>query len=167
MTIRDHVELLGQDVKFAIRGLRRSPGLAFTAILTLALGIGANTAVFSLVHAVLLRPLPYDEPERLVRVESGSIVRAGEAPRAGLLTGGLVLAYRTEATSLRDVAVEHIYGRDVSSTVDLLGPDGAERLRGGIVTSNFFETFGVRPALGRLFGTGDEGTEAVAVLSDA
>jgi predicted permease len=166
VTIRDHLDPACRDVEFAVRGIRRSPGLSIAAIVTLALGIGANTAVFSLVHAVLLRPLPYLEPEALVRVELALHVPEHASADGSVLTGQLVQTYRAESKSLRDIAVEHVFSLETSSTIDLLGPNGAERLRGGLVTSNFFETLGGRPAIGRLFGASDEGAEAVAVLSD-
>jgi len=163
---REHLDILQQDAMFAMRVLRRSPGFAFTAIVTLALGIGANTAVFSLVRAVLLRPLPYHEPERLVSVESGYRSPDSLHPVRGILTGDAVLNFRANATTVRNLAVEHIYSPELSSPIDILAPDGAERLRGGLVTPNFFETLGVQAAVGRLFGSRDNDTDPLAVISD-
>jgi len=163
---REHLDILRQDARFAMRVLRRSPGFALTAIVTLALGIGANTAVFSLVRAVLLRPLPYHEPDRLVSVASGSSRPDVLHAARGILTGNEVLEFRTRATTIRDVAVVHVWGPEISSPIDVLGPDGAERLRGGLVTPNFFETLGVTAARGRLFGSRDNDAEPLAVISD-
>jgi predicted permease len=163
---REHLDILCQDTRFAVRVLRRSPGFALTAIATLALGIGANTAVFSLVRAVLLRPLPYHEPDRLVSVARSRPHLGAQTPVRGILTGDDVLSIRAKATTVRDVALVHIWGPEISSPIDVLGPDGAERLRGGLVTSNFFETIGVTAARGRLFGPRDSDREPLAVISD-
>jgi len=163
---REHLDVIRQDARFAVRVLRRSPAFTFAAIVTLALGIGANTAVFSLVRAVLLRPLPYEQPDRLVNVARGWLRPGAAQPRRGILTGTDVLAFRERATTIGDIAVVNIYSGELSSPVDLFLPDVAERLRGGLVTSNFFETLGVHAAMGRLFGSRDNDSEQLAVLSD-
>lgn len=166
MGLRDQLDSLLQDARFATRMLRRSPGFAVTAIVTLVLGVGATTAVFGLVRAVLLRPLPYDEPDRIVRIESGYLGPDGLRPGRGILTGDDILDIRASAGTVKDCSVEHIFGMDVSSPIDLLSPEGAERLRGGLVTPNFFETLGVRPGVGRLFSPRDNDSDPVAVISD-
>ncbi len=165
MGLRDQLDSLRQDARFAARMLRRSPGFALTAIVTLTLAIGANTAVFGLVRAVLLRPLPYHEPDRVVRVETGYPKPDGGHTR-GILTGDWILDIRAHAESVRDLAVEHLYDPELSSPVDLLSSERAERLRGGLVTPNFFETLGVRAAVGRTFGSGDSDADPLAVISD-
>ena len=163
---REHFDILCQDARFAVRVLRRSPGFALTAIVTLALGIGANTAVFSLVRAVLLRPLPYHEPDRLVSVASGSTRAGARSPVRGLLTGDDVLDFRAKATTIQGLAAAYIWSLELSSPVDILLPDGAERLRGGLVTPNFFETLGVAASTGRTFNPRDQEGELLAVISD-
>jgi putative ABC transport system permease protein len=153
------------DLRHAFRLMRRAPGFTAAAILTLALGVGVNTAVFSLVRAVLLRPLPYQEPDRLVSI-ARNYQAPGQRARRGILTGKEVHLFRDRATTLAESAVVHVYSFELSSPVDLFLPDGAERLRGGLVTSNFFEVLGVRAALGRLFSSRDDDAAPVAVLSD-
>ena len=153
------------DLRHAFRLMRRAPGFTAAAILTLALGVGVNTAVFTLVRAVLLRPLPYHEPDRLVSI-ARSYRSPEQRPRRGILTGKEVHLFRDRAMTLADSAVVHQYSSEMSSPVDLFLPDGAERLRGGLVTSNFFEVLGVPAALGRLFSSRDGEAEPVAVLSD-
>lgn len=155
------------DLRYALRLMRRSPGFTAAAMLTLALGVGANTAVFSLVRAVLLRPLPYHEPNRLVSIARGYSSPDVLRPRRGILTGAEVHLFRERARTLADSAVVHEYSSELSSPVDLFLPDGAERLRGGLVTSNFFEVLGVQAAEGRLFSSRADEAEPVAVLSDA
>ncbi len=154
------------DLRHALRLMRRAPGFTAAAILTLALGVGVNTAVFSLVRAVLLRPLPYHEPDRLVSIARGYSTPNASRPQRGILTGMWVHLFRDRAKSLAESAVVHDYSSELSSPVDLFLPSGAERLRGGVVTSNFFEVLGVQAALGRLFSSRDDEAEAIAVLSD-
>ena len=146
-----------QDLRYGLRGLVRSPGFAIAAGLTLALGIGANTAMFSLVDAVLLRPLPYPQPERLVRVRA---VNAETGQDANL--NPLDFAdYRRQARSFADLAAM------ATPTFSLTGGGEPERIRGARVSSNFFRAFGARPAIGRDFQIQDEQPDAepVAILS--
>ena len=147
-----------QDVRYAIRLVRRSPGFAATAIVTLALAIGANTATFSAVKGVLIAPLPYPDADRLVRLFE-------EAPR----TTHFPLApndfrdYRAELRTFEGLAA---YMRN-----DLQIAEGGrpEQLRGMQVTAGFFTLLGHPPAIGREFALADElaGSEDVVVLSDA
>lgn len=147
-----------QDLRYGLRGLARSPGFTAAAVLTLALGIGANTAMFSLVDAVLLRPLPYPEPERLVRVWAVN-------PESGMTEANLnpldFADYRRQARGFSDLAAL------ATPTFTLNGGGEPERVRGARVSANFFRMFGARPALGRGFEPRDEqpGAEPVAVLS--
>lgn len=141
-----------QDVRFAVRGLVRAPGFAAVAITTLALGIGANTAVFSVVNALLLRPLPYAEPERLVSVW----------PEAGF-----------NVTMLKRVAegapaLESLTGVSLW-TLSVTGDGEPEEISALFVTVNHFDVLGVRPFLGRTFVAeeGEPGRDDVAVLSHA
>jgi predicted permease len=153
-------ETLLQDARYGLRSLRRNPGYAAAAILTLALGIGANTAIFSVVHGVLLQSLPYGAGERLVRLRV-------DAPGAGIQDGHFspleVEDLRTRTHTLEAVAEYH------SMWFVLLGRPEPERVQTGVVSANFFDLLGVRPILGRAFLPGEDrhGAEAVLVLSHA
>ncbi len=128
------------DLKFALRQLLKHPGFTAVAVLTLALGIGANTAIFSLVHAVLLRPLPYAEPDGLVQLRldgpGGASTDVGHVAFA---------AVRARSQSLAQVAAY------AAGDLTLSGAGTSERLVAGAVTADFFPLLGVRPALGRSF----------------
>ena len=157
---------LGRDLRYAVRLLRRDSGFTAVAILTLALGIGANTAIFSVVNAVLLRPLPYDGSERLVRIaehpaSSGTAVPV--APR--VVINRLELDALRSARTLSQVGMYG--GRPFSMT--LVGPDGPNRLAGERVSAEVLPMLRVRPMLGRLFEADEQkpGSDAVAILSYA
>ncbi len=154
---------LGQDIRYAGRMLARSPGFTAAAVLTLALGIGANTAIFSVVNAVLLKPLPYPEPQQLVQVRKKA-PRPGEPVLGGgnFVAGPEFVAWREQCRSLAFLAA---FGGD---SMNLTGVDQAERLLCGNVTADFFPMLGVRAARGRLFLPEEEqpGSPSVAVLSD-
>ncbi len=147
-----------QDVRYGLRSLRRNPGYAAAAILTLALGIGANTAIFSVVHGVLLQSLPYGGGERLVRLRV-------DAPGAGIQDGHFspleITDLRERSHSLAAVSEYH------SMWFVLLGRPEPERVQTGVVSANFFDLLGVHPILGRTFLPGEDkhGAEAVLVLS--
>ena len=147
---------LWQDVQFGMRMLGRSRGLTVIATLALALGIGANTAVFSVVNAVLVRPLSYPDPERLVwfwEVQPN-------LPRAPFSAGDF-LDFRAQSQSFEQLAAMH----RVNFT--MTGRGVAERLPGMVVTPNFFTALGVRPIVGRAFlpDEGAFGAERVALLA--
>jgi len=131
---------LWQDVRFGVRMLGRSRGLTAIAIVALALGIGANTAIFSIVNAVLVRPLPYPEPERLVWFWE---VQAS-LPQAPF-SGGDFLDFQAQNRSFEGIAAM----RHVNFT--MTGRGAAERVSGMVVTPNFFSVLGVQPILGRNF----------------
>lgn len=155
------------DVKHALRLFARRPVFTVAVILTLALGIGAGTAIFSLLRAVLLRPLPYHEPDRLV---FAWLDRSGSpAPHArhGILTGTEVIEWHRRSTAFTSIAVIDSWQHSPTSRLDLIGADGAERLRAAFVTPNFFELLGVRAAVGRTFGSKDGGDGSSVVISDA
>src|SRR5215813_9302721 len=135
-------EAILQDLRYAVRMLRKNPAFTATAILVLAIGIGANAAIFSVIEAVLLRPLPYKEPARLVRLTDP------EDPRdAGFLYKDLE-AWKSQST-FEDVA---IYYRDGGwSRVTLTGDGDSEYAQGGFVSASFFPLLGISPALGRVF----------------
>ncbi len=150
------MDALRQDIRYALRGLRGSPGFALLAVVTLALGIGANTAIFSAVDAVLLAALPYPQPDRLVRVYAAS----GRNP-PGTLSGPQFLAVQRQVHGFAAVAASS----GVSAT--LTGSGAAERLEGEVVSASYFEVLGVAPLLGRTFGraTAGAGEERQVVLS--
>jgi putative ABC transport system permease protein len=154
---REHLAQLGEDARYALRGMRRQPAFVTVAALTLALGIGANTAIFSLVHAVLLRPLPYPDAGRLVSVWN----RWSAVPEAGL-SDPEYLDYAERSRSLAIAAVATMPMNVAGGTGD------AERLGGALVTANTFEVLGVQPALGRGFRPEEDarGGPAVAIISD-
>ena len=153
------LETLWQDARFGARQLRKNPGFTTAAVLTLALGIGANTAIFSLVDGILLRPLPYPEPERLVVVLQSY-------PSVGLSRWGLsqflFASFRDQARSFERMAAHTAVG------LTLTGLGEPVRLRGAYVTAEFFELLGARPAHGRSFLPEEDvpGKNVVCVLSD-
>jgi predicted permease len=146
------------DALYAVRLLRRSPAFALTAMLTLAAGVGANAAIFSAVHGVLVVPLPYPEPDRLVR-----IYEEAEKSRSWPMSPADFRDYRAELQSFEGIAA---YMRN---DLQLAEADRPEQLRGMQVTAGFFNVLGYRPAVGREFLRSEETeqTNAVVVLSDA
>jgi putative ABC transport system permease protein len=152
------MDTLRQDISLALRGLVRNPWFAAAVVLTMALGIGANTAIFSVVHAVLLRDLPYAHGERMM------ILRQ-QRPRINVpnqnFSAKEIDDYRTMAGSLDEVVEFH------SMWFILLGRGEPERVQTGVVSHNFFESFGIKPVLGRTFRADDDkpGADAVLVLS--
>src|SRR5438552_945406 len=121
--------------------LRRSPGFTAVAVLTLALGIGANSSIFSVVNAVLLRPLPYEDPDRIVWVTE--VVPAFN--NAEHVSGPDFLDWREQNEVFEQIAAYD------SGEINLTGGDEPERIRCGRVSARFFSLLGVRPAMGRAF----------------
>ncbi len=140
MTTFTFLETLWQDLRFGARTLGRHPGFAIVAVLTLGLGIGANAAIFSVVNTVLLRPLPWADPDRAVMIWS----RWTAFDKTWVASGEL-MDYRRRATTLQEVAA---WG---DGQVNITGDGDPERVAAGGVTANTFSTFGVRPLLGRTF----------------
>lgn len=142
--------------RIAVRSLARSPGFTAAAVLTLALGIGASTAMFSLMHASLLQPLPYDAPDQLVRFRDHYLPTGGSG---AIMTGNF-----TELA--RDVRGAELAAYSATS-VNVAGDDRPERAPALLVTSNFLRTLGVSPALGRGFADGEDraGREDMVVIS--
>ena len=141
-----------QDVVYALRGLRRAPAFTFVAVLTLALGIGANTAIFSVVNAALLRPLPFRDPGRLVfvwnRTPTGSPQPLGP---------GRMMDFRSQATSFENfAAIAHI-------SLTLTGGGDPELITGSSVSSTFFDVLGAAPLLGDFFHGGRADPAAVVL----
>jgi putative ABC transport system permease protein len=147
---------IAQDARIAIRTLAKTPGFTCLAILTIALGVGANTAVFSMVNGVLLRRLPYAGDDRLIRVMQPSATQ----PDARFSVTELA-DYRTQVPELASLSEYH------SMPFQLYGRGEPQRVQTGVVSDNFFNTLGVRPLHGRLFLPGEEavGAPAVVVLS--
>jgi putative ABC transport system permease protein len=141
------MDLFRQDLRYALRSLGRTPGFTLVASLTLALGLGANTAMFSVIQAVLLRPLPYQEPDRLVMVWEHNLPRQRDR---NVVSPANYLRWRERATSFTDLAMY-----TWSSTV-FTGGDAPERVSGRSVTTNLFSVLGAQPVLGRVF-TAEEG----------
>ncbi len=142
---RDYMGDFLQDVRYALRRLRGAPAFAVTAILTLALGIGANTAIFSLVYGVLMRPLPFPEPDRLHAVYSAN--RTADQLRASVSPVDLD-DWRAARQGIQDLG--GYWFADGSSGIDLSGRGAPRRLSAVYVTAGFFETLAVRPEAGRL-----------------
>ncbi len=149
---------LAQDFRHAIRTLRRSPGYGLIVLLTLALGIGVNSAVFSMIRGVILRPLPYRHGDRLVYLEQ-------PAAMAGVRNAQFSVPemedYRARSRAISDIVEYH------SMPFILLGRGEPSRVQTGVVSANFFDVLGVTPFRGRTFRAGEDlaGAEPVLVLS--
>jgi predicted permease len=142
-----------QDFRFAMRQIRRAPGFTITAVLTLALGIGANTVIYTLIDSILLQPLPYAHQDRLVRIVG---TNSPTFPK------GWIRELGSHATALKSVAA---YGPDAESNIS--ESDVPDRVFGAKVTVNALDTLGIHPALGSFFSAGDafEGQDHDVVLS--
>src|SRR5258708_21380279 len=149
------------DLKFALRQLRKSPGFALVAVITLALGIGLNTTIFSLINDLFLRGLPFKEPSRIVHLDNGDktrdLVDVGiSAPRYQL--------YRDGQTIFDGFAAENSAAQN-SSPFTLTGLGDPVQIFGGRLTSNYFDVLGVRPILGRSFLPEEEESADVALVT--
>jgi putative ABC transport system permease protein len=146
---------LGQDVRYGLRQLRRNPGFTIVAVLTLALGIGASTAIFSVVDAVLLKPLPYKEPQRLVLVRE-------RIPH--ILPEPVALPAPDVVTFQRQSHVLSAVGAFQNQQRDLTGGGTPERINVARVTAGLFPLLGVSPLLGRLFTQQEDQPDQRVVL---
>ena len=146
-----------QDIKYAVRMLAKSPGFTATAILTLALGIGANTALFSVVNGVLLNPLPFPQPDRLVAVYAKSPTFEESS-----ITYPNFLDWHKDNRSFSSLAGFR------SEDYNLTGAGQPERLHGHQISADFFSTLGIQPVLGRDFRPEEDqaGANPVALISD-
>ncbi len=146
------------DLKFALRQLRQSPGFTLVAVLTLALGIGANTAIFSIVNAVLLRPLPYPEADRIMVLNESS--GPGQDYSVALPD---YFDWQKDNTVFEHLAATHKESRNLSG---IPGRD-PERVSCASVTRNFFNIIGLPPQIGRTFGEDEDkvGAPPVVVIS--
>jgi predicted permease len=150
------LETLVQDMAYTFRVLRKKPGFALVTIFTLALGIGANTALFSIVNSVLLNPLPFSRPDELVAVhESKANFEQGSISYPNFRD------WQRDNKTLAALAIGRQRGFSLTGTGD------AERLRGDYISSDFFSILGVQPALGRLFAPGEDeiGRSPLVVIS--
>ncbi|HYO14715.1 MAG TPA: ABC transporter permease [Thermoanaerobaculia bacterium] len=155
---RRRLEILSemrQDAAFALRQLAKTPAFTLVAVLTLALGIGATATIFSVLHAVVLRPLPFPEPERIVHLWA-----TWQGDERSVSPGGF-LEFRRSIRSFEHLAALH------SASFNLTGEGAPERIEGGRVSAGYFDVFGIRPALGRVFSAQEDqpGHERVVVLS--
>jgi putative ABC transport system permease protein len=145
-----------QDLRYGLRMLAKKPGFTVVAVFTLALGIGANSAIFSVVNGVLLRPMPLEDPNRLIKIWE-TFLPGGQ----GTVSVPNLKDWREQNTVFNGIAAYTF------SSLNLRGQDTPERLQGAAVSSNFFDVVGVRPRLGRAFQTGEDeaGRGRVAMLS--
>src|ERR1051325_596751 len=153
------MEMILQDVRYAIRMLIKSRGFTAVAVLALALGIGANTAIFSVVNAAMLRPLPFKDPDRLVMVWEHNRPRARTQ---NVVSPANYLNWRDQNTVFEDMAMFY------DTRFNLTDVDDPEEIPTQIATTNFFNLLGVSAALGRTFEPEDEqpGRESVVVLGN-
>ncbi len=149
------MQALWQDIRYALRQLNRSRSFAVVAILTLALGIGANTAIFSVIDSILLEPLPFPHQDRLVQIIGDQ--NYTNSPK------GWIRAYQERSHALASVS-----GYSLNTEFNVTGAGNAARAFGSTVSANLFDTLEVRPALGRFFSPGDaiDGQDHVIVLTD-
>jgi len=163
------LELLGRDLRFAVRGLWRNPGLTMAAVLTLALAIGANSTIFSMLSQALLRALPVRDPQQLVVLSFAGSYDGHRHSEGGDVPGHTHEFSYPMYKDLRDhnAAFSGLIAESPVS-VGLTWNNRAEAVSGEMVSGNYFETLGVQPALGRLFNAGDEtaaNANPVAVLN--
>ncbi|MGH9833247.1 MAG: ABC transporter permease, partial [Blastocatellia bacterium] len=147
---------LWQDLRYGVRMLAKHPGFTFVAVMTLALGIGANSAIFSVVDAVLLRPLKFKEPEQLVRIWE-TLPQGG----TGTVSPPNLKDWREQNDTLAAIAAFS------TPNFNLQSHDSPERVPGAAVTPEFFDVMGVPPRLGRAFHAGEDqlGNHRVVILS--
>ncbi len=142
------METLGQDVRYALRNMRKTPGFAVVAILTLALGIGASTAIFSVMHNILVEPFPYRDAQRYMSMQIHDSERSEPGGRAGYL--GAELLDITEQNHVFDGVI-------ANDNTDVLyrAAEGSQRFDGNFITPGTFEFFGMQPLLGRMAQAAD------------
>src|SRR3989440_3400470 len=153
----DVMQILRQDLRYGVRMLTKKPVFTIIAVITLALGIGANTAIFSVVNAVLLRALPYHNANRLIVLSTSS----PSGDRTGLSVPE-AQDYQTGMRSLEDLTAFQ------SQSVNVTGGERPDRVRGAFVSANFFKVFNLTPLVGRTFAEGEDrqGGEKLAVVNE-
>jgi len=152
---------LWQDLKYGFRVLRKNPGFAAGAIIVLALGIGANSAIFSVVNAVLLRPLPYSDPQRIAMVYHAPPQKSFPGAKIFAVSPANYLDWKSQSSVFDAMSIFH------GTTMTVTGKDQPEAVPGLVVSSEFFQIFGATPMMGRTF-TPDEDSDGhghVVVLS--
>ena len=156
--VSEHWHMLKQDTVYALRLMAHNLGFTAITLITLALGVGANTAIFSLIHGILLQPLPYTQSDQLVIMRQE--LRRGNIPNLRFSVSE-INDYRQQSQTLSDLVEYH------AMRFLLLGRGTADRVRTGVVSWNFFDFLGVKPALGRSFLPSDEqpGAPPVILLS--
>jgi hypothetical protein len=149
------IDGIAADIRHALRGLSHSPAFTTVVVITLALGIGANTAIFSVVRGVLLKPLPHRDGDRLLYLR-----QSVDAPGGANIAFSVpeITDFRNGAPSLGAIAEYSPY------SLTLQGSSDAIRINAGLVTGNFFEVMGLSPVLGRLTGPGDDGSGVPPVM---
>ena len=153
--MRVHAELLAQDVRYALRSFRNAPGFTATAAVVAALGVGATTAAFSVTDHVLVRPLPFREPDRLVKLWQDQRARGYSRME---LSPANYRDWKREGTSFESMAVW------ANISANLSGDGEPERLDGTAVSSELFPLLGLRPLIGRLFTQADDSPDAPATV---
>src|SRR5579872_6032460 len=166
------LESLVQDIRCALRQLRRTPGFTATVLLTLALGIGANSAIFTLVNAILLRNLPVPDPKTLIRIgDKNDCCISDQWSETGdysLFATDTYSMFRKNLTEFEDLAATASFYGGGPLTVRRVGPDMvAKSMVGTFVSGNYFRVFGLSPAAGRLLTDADDqkGAPITAVVS--
>src|SRR5689334_14673303 len=147
--------MFASDLRYALRSLSRARGFAVAVVLTLGLGIGANTAIFSVVRGVLLKPLPHRDGDRLVYLRQSINGPGGENIAFSVPE---ILDFRNGAKTLKGIAEYS------AMTYTLRGEKDAVRINVGLVTGNYFQIMGLSPVLGRLLNNGDDGTSVPPVM---
>ena len=149
------IDDIPRDLSYAVRSLRRTPAFTIAAVLTLAIGIGATTAIYSVIDRILLQPLPFPDGDRLV------IIREPErSPRTPSLTYTEFLEWRSRTTTMSGLTVIGLNPQVIMPT-----REGTARLAGGLISTNYFEVMGIKAALGRTIVSADETSPDVVVLS--
>src|SRR4030095_14303068 len=152
------MQTIWQDLRYGARMLLKSPNYTLIAVITLGLGVGANTAIFSVVNAALLRQLPYRDADRLVTMSLP-------------LPNGVNSSF--SAPELEDIRAQaqsfEIIAGETTQSVNLTGGRQPERVRGGFVTANFFEVFKIAPMVGRAFGPHEDkpGADRVVIVRES
>ena len=155
MAPREHASVLAQDTRYALRMMRKNRGYTFAAIAILGLGIGANTAIFSVVNSVLLRPLPYESGDQLLILRQSRVKHGNNAMRFSVSE---VNDYRQRNHTLDSLVEYH------SMSFTLLGGSEPHSVSTGVVSAGFFDFLGIKPLLGRSFQADEEGLGAQPVL---
>jgi predicted permease len=151
------LEILLRDLRYGVRTLARTPGFSILAVLVMALGIGANVALFTVVHSVLLKPLPFPDQDRLVRVYEAD---AKGRFQDNIVAGGSFAAWKSQAKSFEQLAIKQWMHYNLAGT----GGQLPEVALAHTASWNLFSTLGVQPALGRVFTAADDRPEAAATV---